>query len=237
MSKIKRLSYEEKVYACELYEHGFGSYKSIADDFGISRSGFYNIYTKYKNFGSEALKMQTKHRAYTKEFKNKVIAAYKNGEGSYPELAVKYNIHNFSVIARWVLGYNDSNKTTYSGRGGVTMKGRKTTLDERIEIIGYLIDNDINYHKTSSHFKVSYQQVYNWYKKYHECGVDGLVDRRGRKKGNHELSEIELLKRENERLKRELELSNATKIVLKKKREFEEEARLRELEMKDRIKR
>lgn len=196
MSKRKRLSFDEKVYACELYEKGFRSYKSIAE------SGFYNMYTKYKNFGSEALIMQTKNRTYTKEFKEEVIEAYKNGEGSYPELAVKFNIHNYSVITRWVLGYNNSNKTTYSGIGGVTMKGRKTTLDERIRIIGYLIDNEINYNETSLHFKVSYQQVYNWYKKYKEFGIEGLVDSRGVKKQNYELSEIELLKRENRRLKK-----------------------------------
>src|SRR5690625_6650093 len=89
------------------------------------------------------------------------------------------------------------------------MKGRKTTLDERVEIIGYLIDNDIDYNKTSSHFKVSYQQVYTWYKKYQKLGVDGLVDNRGVKKQDNELSEIELLRRENARLKRELELSKA----------------------------
>lgn len=236
MSKRKRLSFKDKVKACELYDQGYGSQQSISDEFGISRSGFRSMYSKYKNHGSESLKMQTKHQTYTKEFKEKVIESYNNGEGSYRELAVKYGIYNHSVITRWVLGYNNSNKTTYSGTGGVTMKGRKTTLDERVEIIGYLIDNDIDYNKTSSHFKVSYQQVYTWYKKYQKLGVDGLVDNRGVKKQENELSEIELLRRENARLKRELELSKAAEMVLKKKRELEEEIHLRELEMKRRIK-
>lgn len=237
MSKRKRLSFEEKLRACEYYDQGKGSYLSIAKEFGISESGLKLLYKKYKEFGPEGLRMQKKHQTYTKEFKEKLVDAYNNGEESYPELATKYGIRNFSVIARWVLGYNSSNKTTYSGAGGVTIMGRKTTLEERIKIVGYLIDNDIEYNKTSTHFKVSYQQVYTWYKKYLEFGVDGLVDNRGKKKQDHELSEIELLKRENERLKRELELSNAAKIVLKKKQEFQEEIRLQELEMKDRIKR
>lgn len=237
MLKRKRLSYEEKLRACKLYEQGKGTQKSIANDFGISKGGFYNMYHKYKRFGPESLKMQRRHLSYTKEFKEKVIKAYKNGEGSYPELADKYNISNFAVIARWVLGYNNSNKTTYSGLGGVTMKGRKTTLDERIEIIEFLIENEIDYNKASRHFKVSYQQVYSWYKKYLELGVEGLADRRGRKKEDYELSELELLRRENERLKRELELSRAAEIVLKKKQELEEKAHLRELETRKRIKR
>lgn len=237
MSKRKRLSFEEKLRACEYYAQGKGSYESIAKEFGITDGGLKLLYNKYKEFGPEALKMQTKHQTYTKEFKQKLVDEYNNGEGTYIELASKYGIRNYSVIARWVLGYNGSNKSTYSGAGGVTIMGRKTTLEERIKIVGYLIDNDIEYNKTSTHFKVSYQQVYTWYKKYLEFGVDGLVDNRGKKKQDHELSEIELLKRENERLKRELELSNAAKIVLKKKQEFQEEIRLQELEMKDRIKR
>ena len=216
MSKRKRLSFKDKVKACELYDQGYGSLQSISDEFGISRSGFRLMYSKYKNHGSESLKMQSKHQTYTKEFKEKVIESYNNKEGSYRGLAVKYGIYNHSVINRWVLGYNNSNKTTYSGSGGVTMKGTKTTLDERVEIIGYLIDNDIDYNKTSSHFKVSYQQVYTWYKKYQKLGVDGLVDNRGVKKQDNELSELELLRLENARLKRELELSKATEIVLKK---------------------
>ena len=236
MSKIKRLSFEEKIKACELYDQGYGSQQSISDEFGISRSGFRSMYSKYKNHGSESLKMQTKHQTYTKEFKEKVIESYNNGEGSYRELAVKYGIYNHSVITRWVLGYNNSNKTTYSGTGGVTIMARKTTLEERIKIIGYLIDNDIDYNQTSTHFNVSYQQVYTWYKKYQKLGVDGLVDNRGVKKQENELSEIELLRRENARLKRELELSKAAEMVLKKKRELEEEIHLRELEIKRRIK-
>lgn len=237
MSKRKRLSYEEKLKACELYEQGKGSYKTISEEFGISESGLKLLYKKYINFGPKSLIMQKRHQTYTKEFKQKLIAAYNNGEGSYLELAVKYGIPNFALIARWVLGYNKSNKTTYSGSGGVTMKARKTTLEERIEIIGYLIDNGIDYNKASTHFNVSYQQVNTWYKKYKEFGVEGLKDKRGIKKQDHELSELELLRRENERLKRELELSKAAEVVLKKKQQFEEEARLQELEMRKRIKR
>ncbi|HKL95486.1 MAG TPA: hypothetical protein VJ845_03570 [Haploplasma sp.] len=62
MGKRKRLSFEEKVKACELYEQGKGTQQSISDEFGISRSGFKLMYTKYKNYGLESLKMQTKDR-------------------------------------------------------------------------------------------------------------------------------------------------------------------------------
>ena len=147
MKKRKRLSFKEKLKACEMYDRGDGSYESVASTFGISISGLELLYFKYKNFGPESLKMQDKHDTYTKEFKEKVVKAYKNEEGSYKEIAAKYKITNYTLIARWVLGYNKSNKT----RGGVTIMARKTTFKERIEIIEYLISNDLDYNKTSAH--------------------------------------------------------------------------------------
>lgn len=238
MKKRKRLSYEEKVQMCIDYDQGLGSQHSLAIDYGISQGGFKHLYFKYKNFGSDSLRMQKNHKIYTKNLKEKIIESYNEGNWSYSDLAVKYKISNSSLISRWVLGYNNSNKTTYGRLGGVTMKGRKTTLDERVEVISYLIDNDIDYNRTSTHFKVSYQQVYTWYNKYKKLGLEGLLDNRGRKRNDDtSLSELELLRKENSRLKKELELTKATKEVLKKKQELEQEAHLRELEIKKRMKR
>ncbi len=116
------------------------------------------------------------------------------------------------------------------------MKGRKTTLEERVEVVKYLIETEIDYHKTSKKFKVSYQQVYQWYQKYLVKGVEGLIDRRGIKKQKHELEENEILRRENERLRRALELSQAEIEVLKKNEELEEKAHLAELDIKNSMK-
>lgn len=134
-----------------------------------------------------------------------------------------------------IIGYNNI-KTTHSESGGIDIMGRKTTLDERVKIVEYLIQNEFDYQGTSLKFEVSYQQVYTWYKKYQVFGVDGLHDKRGRKKEPQELSEIEQLRRENERLKKELYLSEAAKEVFKKKQELEEKARLTRLETKKHMK-
>lgn len=231
MKKTKRLTYEEKLLACQLYEQGKGSYESIANQFRTSTSGFKKLYFKYKHFGNESLKLQRNNKSYTKEFKETVISAYKNGEGSYNELATIFGISNAPLITRWVLGYNNI-KTTHSGSGGEDIMARKTTLDERIEIIDYLIKSELDYHGTSKHFNVSYQQVYIWYKKYQSFGVEGLHDKRGHKKQSSEISELEQLRRENERLKKELYLSEAAKEIFKKKQELEEKAHLTRLETK-----
>ena len=235
MKKTKRLTYEEKLLACQLYEQGKGSYESIANQFRTSTSGFKKLYFKYKHFGNESLKLQRNNKSYTKEFKETVISAYKNGEGSYNELATIFGISNAPLITRWVLGYNNI-KTTHSGSGGVNIMARKTTLEERIKIVEYLIKHELDYHGTAVKFNVSYQQIYTWYKKYQALGVNGLNDNRGRKKQTEELSELEQLRRENERLKQALYLSEAAKEVFKKKRDLEEKARLTSLGIKPRTK-
>lgn len=231
MRKNKRLSYEEKLLICTIYEKGEGSLRQLASQFGVSKSAIEVLIFKYSKFGAEALRMQGMNQSYTETLKNEVVESYRNGAGSYYDLALKYGIRNPSLIARWVLGYNNI-KTTHSESGGIDIMGRKTTLDERVKIVEYLIQNEFDYQGTSLKFEVSYQQVYTWYKKYQVFGVDGLNDKRGRKKQPDELSELEKLRRENERLKKELYLSEAAKEVFKKKQELEAKAHLTRLETK-----
>ena len=92
-------------------------------------------------------------------------------------------------------------------------KGRKTTLDERIEIVSHCISHNRDYGKTIEQYVVSYQQVYGWIRKYEKDGADGLTDRRGKRKEEASMSEVEKLraqlklqKAENLRLQMENEL-------------------------------
>ena len=54
------------------------------------------------------------------------------------------------------------------GRGIYMTKGRSTTLEERIEIVGYCIANGKDYGATVEKYGVSYQQIYSWVRKYQE---------------------------------------------------------------------
>jgi transposase-like protein len=89
-------------------------------------------------------------------------------------------------------------------------KGRKTTFEERIDIVSFCISNNHNYQIAVDKFQVSYQQIYTWVKKYEENGSESLSDKRGKRKGLEELSEtqklaaqLKLLEAENNRLKME----------------------------------
>lgn len=103
----------------------------------------------------------------------------------------------------------------------MTGSGRKTTLRERKEIVEYCITHDKNYSDTALLYKVSYSQVYSWVKKYLEYGEEGITDKRGHHKTDTEVDEVERLRRENLRLKRQLKEQEMLVELLKKVKEFE----------------
>lgn len=98
---------------------------------------------------------------------------------------------------------------------------RKTTLDERKEITEHCVVHNKDYKGTATLYDVSYGQVYTWVKKYLTEGEEGLVDKRGHRKTDDEVDELERLRRENLRLKRQLKEQNMMVELLKKVKEFE----------------
>ena len=98
---------------------------------------------------------------------------------------------------------------------------RKTTPEEGKEMVEYCIAHDKDYKGTAAFYDVSYSQVYNWVRKYLSEGEEGLVDKRGHHKTDDEVDELERLRRENLRLKRQLEERDMVVELLKKVKEFE----------------
>lgn len=98
---------------------------------------------------------------------------------------------------------------------------RKTAIEERKEIVDYCIGHNNDYKGTASKFDVSYSQVYFWVRKYREDGEDGLKDKRGHHKSDEEVDELERLRRENQRLKKQLEERDMLCELLKKVKELE----------------
>ena len=98
---------------------------------------------------------------------------------------------------------------------------RKTTIEERKDIVEYCLSHGRDYKGTASIFDVSYSQVYSWVKKYDTNGEEALIDKRGRHKADDEVDELERLRRENKKLKRQLEENDMLVQLLKKVKEFE----------------
>ena len=130
-----------------------------------------------------------KNTKYSKEMKLQAVKDYLNGEGSYETLKEKYKLRSSTQLKNWVMWYNGHKefKELSSAKGEIYMtKGRKTTQEERIEIVAFCIEHGKDYGLTMEQYQVSYQQIYSWVKKYEENGVSGLTDRRGKAKPENE---------------------------------------------------
>ena len=100
-------------------------------------------------------------------------------------------------------------------------KGRKTTFEERVEIVRYCITHSRNYAETSPKYGISYQQARNYTVKYESGGVDALKDRRGKRKPLEEMSELERLRAEVKLLRAEKKRGEMEVSFLKKLEEIE----------------
>ena len=227
MAKSK-FSPEERARIAQEYLDGKGSYRVIGKKYGISSDTVRDWTMRYKLYGIEGFATGFGNKAYTTEFKQKCVEMYLRGEGSLREICAKYNIGNHSILERWVKQYTANKELRdYDPGREVYMAGarRKTTQEERKEIVEYCLEHDLDYKNTAAKFDVSYHQVYDWVRKYRAEGEDGLVDRRGRHKSDDEVDELERLRRENLRLKRQLEEERMTVELLKKVKEFERRRR------------
>ncbi|MDD7470778.1 MAG: helix-turn-helix domain-containing protein [Oscillospiraceae bacterium] len=155
-----------------------------------------------------------KNKKYSVELKMQAVQSYQNGEGSLREICRKYGISDKHVLQDWIMWYNGHReyKERSSAKGEIYMtKGRKTTQEERAEIVAFCIEHNYDYGLTVETYNVSYQQVYAWVRKYEEGGVDKLRDNRGRTKPVEEMTEVEKLKAEMKILEaknRQLEIEN-----------------------------
>lgn len=204
------------------YLTGEGSSTFLGKETGLHPTIIENWIKKYNQYGEAVFDIKTKNASYTKAFKEKVVVAYLNAEGSYNDLSLKYNVAK-SVIFQWVKVYNNHIELEdYIPGGDIYMtKSRKVNQTERLEIVKHCIEHELNYKITAKVYEVPYANVYNWVKKYKALGEDGLSDKRGRHKKDDEVDEVTLLKRELKKLEHEYEMSQLEVRLLKKAEEIE----------------
>ena len=197
---------------------GEGSQRSLAAEIGIDSSTFRTYLARYRNSGIGDFIGEANNRVYSTELKLKAIAAYKNGEGSFRSIASKYGLRSETQLKKWIEVYNSGKGFRHNMSGGSRMKeARPTTVEERIQIAKDCIANGGNYGETALKFNVSYQQVYQWVKKFKEKGDAGLEDRRGKRlKDQTPRTREEELEIEIAKLKHELYMTKMERDVLKK---------------------
>jgi transposase-like protein len=216
---MSKISDTEKLAAINEYQKGNSSYKKIAKKYGIGATTLKEMIVTYESQGFK----KTKNEKYSTEIKIRAITDYLSGKGSQLEICKKYKIRNRSQLREWIKKYNGHKefREQSSAKGEIYMtKGRKTTQEERTEIVAFCIEHGKDYGLTTEKYKVSYQQIYSWVKKYEEKGLMGLTDRRGKAKPENELTEDERLRQDNKILKAKIKEQEMEIAILKKLREL-----------------
>jgi transposase len=226
MAKSK-FSKEQKYDILKAYNTGELTLNEFLLRHKISQQTLFTWREKYEHFGLEGLERSNGWKHYSKELKLAAVRDALSGEYSLIEITHKYEISSLSVLQRWIKIYNGPRelKETSKGRNQSMAKGRKTTVKERIEIATHCIENQEDYQSTANVYNVSYQQVYQWVKKYQMGGVEALHDKRGRTKPEVELTQEEKFKLDMKKLERENERLRAENLFLKKLEEIERRRR------------
>lgn len=217
----KRIPNSEKLVAVNLYLSGQISQGQLAELYGVTKTSVRQWIRNFDALGDGAF--QKKNKKYSRELKLQAVQDYLEGKDSQDEICKKYGIRSRGKLQQWIKMYNSGMNFKYKSSGGsaIMTKGRKTTFEERVEIVEYCIAHDRNYAETAEKYGVSYQQARNYTIKYEESGVKGLKDNRGRRKPENEMSELERLRAEVKLLRAAKERAEMEVSFLKKLEEIE----------------
>ncbi|ARW51204.1 transposase [Levilactobacillus brevis] len=216
--KGSRYTIERKLFYIGLVTQGMAPY-AVQRKYGIEHSQVSRWVKRFRLQGIDGLRHRFL-RKYPSELKSKIVLEYLEGHTSYPQLCDKYNISNVSTIYQWVHRYTSGKQLTTRSVNPVK-NGRKTTQLERVEIVQWIIENDIDYSRAMNKYDVSYGQVYSWTRKFKQGGLEALVDRRGKGKTMDQLTADEKRGLEVKRLKARIEHLSTENAVLKKLQELE----------------
>ena len=220
----RKVTPEEKIRAVEAYLRGEIALRSIMNQYSVAKNSFYKWVRNYEIFGPDGLRDKHTRTQYSLEVQTAAVQDYLSGVGSQADICKKYKIHSQTQLQNWIKLYNSHRELRPSrGRGSdiYMTTGRNTTYEERVEIVSYCIEQGNDYAAAVEKYGVSYQQIYSWVRKYKENGAEGLIDKRGKRKPESEMTELEKLRAENRVLEarnKRLETENA---VLKKLEEIE----------------
>lgn len=227
MSKRSPKSVEEKLEVVQLYLNEGKPISYLARRYKIDQSTIKCWLRKYRQDGIDGLIESRTWKKYSQELKEQAVQDYLNGLGSLDTIIEQYGISSQSVLKRWINRYTSAKDLKSTSKGMSRMKqGRKTTFEERVEIVHFTLAHEKDYQAAVERYGVSYQQVYSWVRKFEKDGSQGLEDRRGKgleSKPNLTTEEELLLKvKQLEERNRLLEMENG---LLKKLDEIQRRKR------------
>ena len=190
---------------------------------GINDMAIIDWLRLYEVEGIQGLVSQSHNRSYPVELKRMAVEEYLAGGISLRQICKKYKVRDIHLLREWIKRYNSGKSFGRKMSGGSRMKkARKTSQEERIQIVKACMERGFDYGATALEYKVSYQQVYTWVQKYKELGEAGLEDRRGKRTASQTpRTEIEELRIKIAQLEHEKYMLQMERDVLKKWDEIE----------------
>ena len=232
MGRKPKYTKETKIKAIKEYIEGRKSFIDICNDLNCGKTPLRMWIKLFNQYGDSIFDDKPFNSTYTREFKENVVKEYLDGKGSIESLQIKCKILSHSTLRKWILKYNKGIiLKDYKPMSEVyTMKSRKVSYEERIEIVNYCISNNYDYKGTANKYFIPYAQVYTWVKKVKENGYESLKLQKKCLKSKYLVeskTSEELLELENERLKRENERLQLELEVLKKSIVYKNEPTLK----------
>ena len=225
MPHRQKATMEEKLMVVHAYFSGEITVAGAAQRLKVSKRTIRDWIKWYESEGSEFFLPREQNSVYTATIKMQAVNDYLNGTGSMRAICRKYRIRSHTQLRNWIKLYNahgDVISVKHPGGGSYMRKAKSTTIEERLQIAKESIASGKNYCELANKYNVSYQQVRTWTLRYEKLGVQGLEDRRGkRKKDQIPRTELEKAKIEIEKLKHQLYVTEMERDLLKKLNELE----------------
>lgn len=216
------------------------SFRELREDLGLllGRWAFQDKVARYIAHGPSGIQSKARNNHYSEQFKESVVQEHLQDGISIIQLTRKYNIPSYETVRRWIIKYTRGEETrSYTPQPEVyTMKSKKITQEEKIEIVKDCLENGLSYKDTAKKYGVPYSRVYSWVQKYKNHGPIGLSDGRGRRKPDEIQTAEEKLRTQIAALEARNKYLETENAALKKLKEVERELMLRERGMKQNIK-
>ena len=223
----RKLTDQQRLDAVTAYLVGAGNYQAVAEQFNISARTLRDFVALYQHHGPDALKCSETNNHYPVDLKRQAVAEYQAGHGSQRDICFKYKIRSRTLLRDWIRQYGDTAPPETAKASGRTAgsqdhaASRKTSFDERINIVCHCLANNKDYALSAGVYKVSYKQVYSWVRKYEAQGLDGLLDKRGRQPNLAAMTPLERAEYENKLLQAKIAHLETEVLALKKLRDLE----------------
>ena len=139
---MDKISPEEKIQWMKKILQKKESISSVASKIGVYYTTVDKWLRNYKAIGPEAF-FRKGHTYRTPAQKEAAVFDYLSGKGSLRDICARHKISDAQILRRWIMKYNSHDKET--GGRAIMTKGRKTTFEERVEIVQYCIKHSHNY--------------------------------------------------------------------------------------------